>query len=309
MNELLQKLLEAEVLTAETKKDLETAFSTTINEAVEAAKKDAAADVRAELTEQWIQERDALIEAVDAKVDEFLKAEIEELRESIEAFRDLEAEYAEKLVEAKEQMADEVKGDLEELVEKLDAFLEIRLSAEIEELRESIEEVKKDEFGRKVFAAFAEEYKLNYAEDGQFASSLRETEERLHDTTTALEETLAELSAMKREQKMSKVLSPLSGRAKEVMEAILKSVPTEQLDEGYQTFIGRVVKETTKKEPTEKENKVLAEGDSKKAITENDGVVVTGDDKETLTENNKESTEEAQAKAARKAELRKLMGF
>ena len=108
MDELLQKLLEAEVLTEETKKELKTAFETKLNEAVEAAKAEAAADVRAELTEQWVNERDALVEAVDAKVGDYLDGEIEELKADIERFRDLEAEAAEKLVEAKALMAEEL---------------------------------------------------------------------------------------------------------------------------------------------------------------------------------------------------------
>jgi len=72
MDELLQQLLEAEVLSEETKKELETAMTGKLGEAVELAKSEAAADVRAELTEQWIQERDTLIEAIDSKVDDYL---------------------------------------------------------------------------------------------------------------------------------------------------------------------------------------------------------------------------------------------
>ena len=100
MDELLQKLLESEVLTAETQKELKEAIEQKVTEAVEAAKAEAAADVRAELTEQWVNERDALIEAVDAKVGDFLDSELDELKSDIERFRDLEAESAEKLVEA-----------------------------------------------------------------------------------------------------------------------------------------------------------------------------------------------------------------
>ena len=51
MNELLQKLLEAEVLTDETKTELEEAFKSQLDEAITAAKEDAAADVRAELSQ------------------------------------------------------------------------------------------------------------------------------------------------------------------------------------------------------------------------------------------------------------------
>lgn len=286
MEELLQKLLESEVLTEDTQKELQEAFDAKINEAVEAAKAEAAADVRAELTEQWVNERDALIEAVDAKVGDFLDSELEELKTDIERFRDLEAEAAEKLVEAKALMAEELKSDLAELVEKLDSFLEIRLRAELEELSEDIERVKKDEFGRKIFEAVAAEFQANFADDESLEGTLRETEKRYQDTAEALEEAERKLAAMERAQKLDEVLAPLSGRQKEVMEAILKNVDTEQLEEGYKTFIGRVLKET-EEDKSEKEDTVLAESaseDEEKELLEN-GEVKTGDDEEQLAEN------------------------
>src|SRR5271165_4889077 len=124
MDELLKKLLAAEVLTEETKKELESALKKQLEESVAKAKDEAAADVRAQLHEQWITERDALISALDDKVSAFLVKEMKELKDDIERFRDLEAEFAEKIVETKTNMADTLKSDMTQLVEKLDAFLE-----------------------------------------------------------------------------------------------------------------------------------------------------------------------------------------
>jgi hypothetical protein len=311
MEELLQKLLESEVLTEDTQKELQEAFDAKLNEAVEAAKAEAAADVRAELTEQWVNERDALIEAVDAKVGDFLDSELEELKTDIERFRDLEAEAAEKLVEAKALMAEELKSDLAELVEKLDSFLEIRLRAELEELQEDIERVKKDEFGRKIFEAVAAEFQANFADDESLEGTLRETEKRYQDTAEALEEAERKLAAMERKEKLDEVLAPLSGRQKEVMEAILKNVDTEQLEEGYKTFIGRVLKET-EEDKSEKEDTVLAESaseDEEKELLEN-GEVKTGDDAEQLAENEEQlsETEHKLSEETRKR-LRRMAGL
>ncbi len=262
MEELLQKLLEAEVLSEDTKKELEGAFQKKLDEAITAAKDDAAADVRAELTDQWVTERDQLIEAVDSKVTEFLTKEVEELKEDIERFRDLEAEYAEKLVESKSAMSDELKDDLMELVEKVDAFLEIRLGAEVEELREDLEKVRKNDFGRRVFEAFADEFMVNYADEESAENNLRETSERLRDTEEALAESESKRKDVERTITMEDVLSPLGGRQREVMEAILRNVDTENLVEGYKTFIGRVIRET---DDSEKEGSVLAESKNEKS--------------------------------------------
>lgn len=313
MKELLDRLIEAEILTEETKSELEDAFKSQLDEAIAAAKDEAAADVRAELTEQWVAEKDTLIEAIDTKVGELLEQEIEELKGDIESFRDLEAEYAEKLVEAKAAMADELKSDLDDLVEKLDSFLEIRLNAEFEELREDIQTIRKNQFGRKVVEAFAEEFASNFFDEESAEATLRETEARLSDTEEQLKEAERKVAGMERTQKMSDVLAPLSGRSKEVMEAILKNVDTKNLEEGYKTFIGRVLKETSGEDEkttdatSEKEDeKVLAEGDEKatpekETVTEGD--VKTGDTEEVLTEG------EEKQEASHLAHLRKLAGI
>lgn len=308
MNELLQKLLEAEVLSEDTKTELEEAFKTQLDEAIAAAKDEAAADVRADLTQQWVSEKDTLIEAIDTKVGEYLENEIDELKEDIERFRDLEAEYAEKLVEAKAAMSDELKSDLSDLVEKIDSFLEIRLTAEIDELKEDINTVRQNEFGRRVFEAFAEEFTSSYSDDESAAATLRETEERLSDTETQLEEAERKLAEMDRKEKLTSVLKPLNGRSKEVMEAILKNVDTNNLEEAYGVFIGRVLRETSDDDAasSEKEGKVLAESEEKTETPVKEGVAISGDDTETLTESEKVVSAED---ADKMAHLRKLAGI
>ena len=307
MEELLQKLLEAEVLSPETKTDLEGAFKTQLDEAITAAKEEAAADVRTELTEQWIAERAALVEAVDAKVGEYLEGEMSELREDIERFRDLEAEHAEKLVEAKAAMRDELKDDLKELVEKIDAFLEIRLASELEELHEDLETARKNDFGRRIFEAVAAEYVQNFSDDEHAETSLRETRERLGETEDALATAERQLASYERSQTMTSILRPLAGRQKEVMEAILRNVDTEHLEEGYKTFIGRVLRETDDNN-SEEGSEVLAEGKKtgakKKAAAKqklDEGAAVNGDDKQLLEqqeEGNQKMSSEGRAELA-----------
>lgn len=282
MDELLKKLLEAEILSPETKQELESSIQAQLSEAVEQAKAQATADVTAQLNEQWITERDILIETLDEKVTEALEQELNDLREDVERFRDLEAEYAEKLVEAKYDLAEQLKTDMNELVNRIDAFVEIKLSEELAELKSDIESTRKNEFGRKVFEAFLAEFKTHYTEDNAIEGKLNETAQRLEDTTKALAEAESTIASFERNKKMGQVLAPLTGRSREVMEAILKNVDTALLEDAYATYIGRVVKESSNDDKTsEKEDKVLAEGESKDSV---DGVVVTGDDKVALEE-------------------------
>jgi hypothetical protein len=270
MDELLKKLLEAEILTEDTKNELATAFKAKLEENIQIARAEAHALVAAELNEQWITERETLIEALDAKVTEALAEEISELRTDIERFRDLEAEFAENLVEAKDEMSDVLKTDIGQLIEKLDAFLEVRLTSELEELREDFAEIKKNEFGKTVFESFVTEFKKHYAGDDSIESKLSEAEQRLEDSLTALEEAEKKTAKLERSIKLERVLSPLTGKVKEVMEAILKNVDTNMLEDAYSTYVGRVLKETaveTEVQTSEKETKVLAEGKTKQAVS------------------------------------------
>lgn len=303
MEEVLQKLLEADVLSADTKIELEEAFNSKIETAITEAKELATAETKVELAEQWNTERDSLIEAIDNKVTEFLNSEMSELREDINRFRDLEVEYATKLTEAKSQMGDELKGDLSNLVEKVDTFLEIRLNSELDELREDIQVQKENVFGRKIFEAIAEEFQENYASDDNLSETLSETKIRLSDTSDALKEAETKLNNIERAQKLSETLSPLSGKNREVMEAILKNVTTDQLDEGYKTFIGRVLKENKEEKTIIKEDKEDNTEIKKRKLTENTKIVtgkvaddVSSDDKPQLSE-------------SARANLRKLAGI
>lgn len=279
MDELLNKLLAAEVLTEDTKAEIATAFKTKLDEAVEQAREEATALVTAELNEQWITERDTLIEALDAKVSEFLGVELKEFAEDVERFRDLEAEHAAKLVEAKAEMADVLKSDLAQLIEKLDAFLEIRLTSELSELREDIDVVKKHQFGKMVFEAFAEEFKKHHAADDSVEARLNETEAQLSDAMKALQSAEKKAAKLERSIKLENVLKPLQGRTREVMEAILNNVDTPLLEDAYQKYVGRVLKESSVEGATsEKETTVLAEG-TKPKVT---GVTKRGNDEERI---------------------------
>lgn len=286
IKELFNKLLASELLTEETRKELSTELDTvleaTIATKVEEAKKETEDKVRLELTEQFVTDKEALIEAVDTMVDVALKKELAQFHESIEQYKDLEVEYAEKLVEAKKEMAETVKADMTTLVERVDAFLEERLLVEFTELRETIEETRKLEFGRKVFEAFQAEYSTNYVEKDETHTALAEAKTQLEESKKLVESMSKDLNVVKREQKLFAVLESLQGRPREVMEAILKNTPTEKLDEQYNKFIGRVLHESVKVEEadtTEKEHadaSVLAEGKDNSKVVEATRVV-TGD--------------------------------
>lgn len=283
MDEILSKILASDILTDEVKKELAEAFKAELDKAKNEAREQAIVEVKAEYATEFVAAKEALVEALDTKVQEFLVQEMAELHDSIAAFRDLEAEKAAELVEEKAKLAKILESDMAELVENLDAFIEQRLNEEFIELKESIEEVKKNEFGRAIYESFSNEYSKNFFDKDQASKKLVETEKQLKEATEQLSEVSKKLNSVNRAKELNKVLENLQGRPREIMEAILKNSPTDKLEETYNNFIGRVLHESAKTDEqtvdaTQKETAntaVLAEGNN--TGVKDATVVVSGD--------------------------------
>ena len=117
MKELFNKLFESDLLTEESKQELKTLVEQAISEGISAGVEAKEIEIKAELAEQFVKDKADLIEALDTKTEEVLNTELSELKEDLQRFRDLEVEHAQKLVEAREEMAAVVQADMKELIE------------------------------------------------------------------------------------------------------------------------------------------------------------------------------------------------
>lgn len=294
MDEILQKLLSSELLSEEARAEISTQWATLIEQHKTAVREEVTLEVRSEIAEQWANERDALIEKVETFVAAKLKEEVAELEADVERFRDLEAEFAERIVEQKHSMAEQLSTELDQLIDKMDAFFELRLKEEFSELREDLEIVKQNEFGRRIFEAFSTEFNKSYVDEDSIQSKLSAAVAKLEDAQQTISVLEDKQAKMVREAKMDKILAPLSGKKREQMAFVLASVDTSRLEEAYSNFIGRVLKE---------DSAPVVSGE-KQTLSESASVVVTGD----------ESTEApakqvATAAGDRYANLRKLAGI
>lgn len=264
MDEILQKLLESELLSEDVKAEISQKWQLVVEAKMAELKESALLEVRAELAEQWTKERDALVESLEKFVDEQITEELNELKSDIERFRDLEAEYAGKIVAEKAEMAVKVQEDLDQLVDKIDSFFEIRLTEEFEELKEDIEVVKQNHFGRQIFEAFVNEFSKSFVDEESIQAQLQIAESKLEDASKKIAKLEADKKGMLRESKMAEVLKPLSGSKREQMSFILQNVETAKLEEAYNQFIGRVLKEE-KQEPAAAQ--VISESKDTKVVT------------------------------------------
>lgn len=305
MNEVLEKMLSSEILTEDTRNELMEAFKQEIEKAKAEAIAEAEAQAKVDFATRYAEDKEALVEAIDTKITALLQEEIEELKEDIERFRDLEAEHATKLVEAKEQMSLQLQADMIELTKTLDTFIAEQLKAEFQELKEDIEDVRKIEFARKLYESIEGTFKDQFFNESELAAKLKQKEAALNEKAKKLQESENTLKNLVREKEMNTVLSALHGRPREIMEAILKGVATDKLNEAYDTYIGRVLQEsTTIEDKSEKESKVLAEETSTKTVI-NEEVIVTGDTAEPVNGNEGTNT----LSEAEKIRLRKSAGL
>lgn len=299
MDEILKKLLESELLSEETKTEVTTQFNDFVEETKQKLREEATLEVRTELAEQWVEERDALIEKIDVFFEQRINEELVELKSDIDRFRDLEAEYAEKLVEEKRILAEEVAKDLDGLVDKIDSFFEVRLTEELEELKEDLKTVRENDFGRRIFEAFVNEFGKNFVDEDSVQSKLNIAEGKLRDASKRLSDIEAEKSKMLREKKMEEVLSPLSGNKREQMSFILQNVETNKLQEAYSLFIGRVLKESKEEKRVVPATVITEEVEEVEVTT-----VATGDKEVLITE---EQLQQKSVDDGRKRELEKTL--
>jgi hypothetical protein len=216
--------------------------------AITAAVAEAEIKIRADLAAKFVEDRERLIEAVDTRVDEMLSGHVDELKEDIQAFRDLEVEKALEIEEEKERLAEKFAAEREALVQKLDEYVGARLGSELEEFSEDLAVVKENSFGRQVYEAFQACYHESFVNDGALGPSAQDkiqeadkAREEAEERISALEE---EITRRDRQVELERVLTPLSGKRKKVMETVLARVDTEKFDGVFETMIGKVLELT-----------------------------------------------------------------
>lgn len=239
----LKKLLENAVLNDETKEVIEKEISEIRESVLEEARKQLEVEYAKKLTE----EKNQLNESFGDIVAELVTKEIEELKEDIERYRNLDVEYAKKLNDFKAKFANDMASMFDQVVEE-------HVKAEIDELREDLMEAKKQNFGQRLFEAFAEEFnEFGVDED------TKELRARLGNLNKKLEESRQTISQMEREKITESLLSNLTGSKREVMRTILENVSTDRLEERYNEVIDSVLQEDTKNNKQKEEKEAITE--------------------------------------------------
>jgi hypothetical protein len=198
-----------------------------------------------------------------AKLEEFVVESLStELAEFYEDKKDL-AETKVKLVkEAKARFSEAKQKFIERSAELISETVEKHLKKEILQLKEDIDLARKNDFGRKIFEAFANEYTTSHLNEKSETSKLlkvlaikdKQLSEAKVYATKAIK--LAEskeaekkrlVESAQRTEIMSELISPLAADQREIMKDLLESVQTNRLRLSFEKYLPAVINGATPK--------------------------------------------------------------
>ena len=160
------------------------------------------------------------------------------------------------VAEAKKQMAKLKETFIQKSAKVVQEAVTKKLAEEIKQLKEDISKAREQNFGKKIFEAYASEYQASYLNEKSETSKLMkvvdETALKLAGAEKAVKEKdavikTAEAQArrqaglMERKEKMADLLKPLGKAKGEVMAQLLESVQTGQLQASYDKYLPHVM--------------------------------------------------------------------
>jgi hypothetical protein len=174
------------------------------------------------------------------------------------------------LAETKVKLVREAHGKFEEIkqsfIKRSSALVESvvtkTLKSEIKQLKEDIDSARNNDFGRRLYEAFAQEYAGSFLNEKSETAKLlkiikkkdlelQETKEALSEKETIVESKDREIriakDLMERKQVMAELLAPLSAEKRELMQELLESVQTRKLAEAFDKYLPAVMEGGKKK--------------------------------------------------------------
>jgi hypothetical protein len=185
------------------------------------------------------------------------------------------------LAETKVKLVREAKGKFEEIkqafvqraAQVVENTVTRKLTTEIKQLKEDIDSSRNNDFGRKIYEAFAQEFAGSYLNEKSETSKLlkiinkkeqelAEAKQAITEKATLVESTQREIRVtkdlMERKAVMGELLAPLGADKREIMKELLESVQTKKLNEAFDKYLPAVMEGQSRKIADKKV--ILSEG-------------------------------------------------
>lgn len=191
------------------------------------------------------------------KLDGFVSNQLaEELKEFHEDKRALVEQKVKMVREGKRQLAEAKRDFIRKAANTVEGTINKVISEEVKSFRNDITAARENDFGRRIFEAFATEYNTSYLNEtkeirkvqkslAQMKKELTETRNKLEERNEAVKLTESKLRIAEdrynRKQKLDELLRPLGKDKKEIMTDLLESVKTHDLDTMFNRYLPSVL--------------------------------------------------------------------
>jgi hypothetical protein len=191
------------------------------------------------------------------KLDEFITESLAtEIAEFHEDKKSLVEQKVKMVREGKKQLASAKKDFIKKAANLVENKINTVISGEVKSLREDITKARENDFGRRIFESFANEYNTSYLNESieikTLQRTLAEMEQTLNEATVKAEATqeASNLTESKlrvaedrysRKEKLNELMAPLGKEKKEIMSDLLESVTTEKLERAFNKYLPSVL--------------------------------------------------------------------
>lgn len=241
------------------------------------------------------EENRANLEKFSRFISEELSREVHEFKEDKKSLLEAKARF---LKESKQQLSKAKRVFVKRAASLLESKIEDLLRKEIKQFRSDIDRIRENNFGRKIFEAFGQEFMNSYLAEGTkikralkkmkvLERRLNESEENARRAQALLESERARAQKaellLERNRKLENLLKPLSGEKRKLMESMLEGVPLKNLENAFQRYLPVVMgnsnpgKKPIVVENRERGGKILVTGNKENILQENQDSRLTND--------------------------------
>jgi hypothetical protein len=192
-----------------------------------------------------------------AKLDDFVTEQLAgELSEFHEDKKGLVEQKVKMVKEGKMQLAEAKIDFIKKAADKVETVVNNVITNEVKSFRDDITKARENDFGRRIFEAFANEYGVSYLNEAKeikkIQKQIAEMETKLNESqqviaekeeATKLVESKLRVAEdrFERKEKLNELMAPLGKEKKEIMSDLLESVKTENLDKQFEKYLPSVL--------------------------------------------------------------------
>lgn len=203
-------------------------------------------------------ERDELKNGMTVLENFVLKQLAEEIKE-FQADKTALREQRVKLVrEGREELSRAKKEFIHRAASVVNEAIDKSLRGELSQLKEDIQAARKNDFGHRIFEAFASEFMTSHLNEGteikklqdvvsELQTKLNEAEVRVAEQKSLTESVNRKLAAAKdinlREKTLGKLMAPLGDKKRQIMTELLEGVQTQELEKKFNQYLPAVLNE------------------------------------------------------------------